>query len=214
MTPEYVLLTAATDINRLTHPPVVFQAFVHIAATDTPLGKASHTAEPRSQERGSPLRGVGRAVLVGEPSRRPCPPRSRPCLLLSGLVLTPAPPRPHTFRGFSHVLPAPQNSLPLVYSGSNFETRLNGQPCRTAPPPQGGLAAQCVGHACGTPTEAGQGLPSVPPAPDARLPPSCLCTVIRLTLCCDCRRSRLSSHRTLVSLNGTMLFLYTPSQGA
>ena len=52
MTPEYVLLTAATDVNRLAHPPIIFQAFVHITATDTPLGKATHrpSPDPRSGE--------------------------------------------------------------------------------------------------------------------------------------------------------------------
>lgn len=113
-TPEYVLLTAATDINRLTHPPVA-QAFVH-AATDTPLGKASHTAEPRSQSG---------EVLCGESTAAPWGAQPRPCSATVSSMPAPFWPRAGLLRRPSSHLrvftcsSSPQNSLPLVYSGSN-----------------------------------------------------------------------------------------------
>ena len=67
---------AVTDINRLTHPPITFQAFVHITATDTPLSKASHTAEPKSQERGNAWILCGRWTCsspAGPGESRPLP---------------------------------------------------------------------------------------------------------------------------------------------
>ena len=100
----------------------------------------------------------------GNPDHRLCPPRSHPCPFLSVLVLTPVQPHPYTFRGFSHVLPTPQNSLP---SSGLFRLKLRNSSRRPALPDRSsspGLAAPCVGHTCVTPTEPDQGLCFVPPA--------------------------------------------------
>ena len=111
--------------------------------------------------------GDGHAVLLlglGNPDHCLCPPRSHLCPFLSVLVLTPVQPHPYTFRGFSHVLPTPQNSLP---SSGLFRLKLRNSSQRPALPDRSsspGLAAPCVGHTCVTPTEPDQGLCFVPPA--------------------------------------------------
>ena len=185
MTPEYILLTTVTDINRLTHLPIIFQAFVHITATDTPLREASHTAEPKSQERGNAIILCGRWTCSspagsGNPDRRRCPPRSHPRPFLSVLVLTPVQPRPYTFRGFPLFFQLPRTLfLALVYSDSNFETRLDGQLWQTAPPPQGWLPRVSATPALLPPNRT-KASALCPRPPAACLPPSCL------TYDCDC----------------------------
>ena len=152
--------------------------------------------------RESSARG-GRAVLLsgrGHPDCRLRSLRSHPHLFLSVRLLTPVLLCPYTFCGFSHVLPTPHNSLP---SPGLFRLRLRNSSRRPALPDGSSSPGLAVGpgagHACVIPTELDRGRSAVP---------SCL------TLCCDCRPSCLSSHRTLGSLNGTMPFLYTPSPGS